>query len=133
NIHPDVKLKGLHQILTLLLHVLISTLFLLSWLHTLLHQVACVAGGGNLASIHTKDHHDFVKGLIQTSAGPNKQTWVGGTDAVKGVWLWSDGSKFDFTFWGPRQPDNAGFANDMPWTQKKLCLWQSPVGTSHTC
>uniref|UniRef100_A0A3Q3IDN7 C-type lectin domain-containing protein n=1 Tax=Monopterus albus TaxID=43700 RepID=A0A3Q3IDN7_MONAL len=95
-------------------------------------EVACVAVGGNLASIHSKDHYDFVKGLIKTSAGPNKQTWVGGTDAVKeGVWLWSDGSKFDFTFWGPRQPDNAGMtaaligfyflgvANDMPCTQKK--------------
>nr|XP_020477324.1 galactose-specific lectin nattectin-like [Monopterus albus] len=95
-------------------------------------EVACVAVGGNLASIHTEDHYNFVKGLIKTSAGTNKQTWVGGTDAVKeGVWLWSDGSNFDFTFWGPRQPDNAGrsedcmalvnkgVANDMPCTQKK--------------
>uniref|UniRef100_A0A3Q3IE96 C-type lectin domain-containing protein n=2 Tax=Monopterus albus TaxID=43700 RepID=A0A3Q3IE96_MONAL len=46
-------------------------------------EVGCVAVGGNLASIHTKDHYDFVKGLIKTSAGTNKQTWVGGSDAVK--------------------------------------------------
>uniref|UniRef100_A0A3Q3K647 C-type lectin domain-containing protein n=1 Tax=Monopterus albus TaxID=43700 RepID=A0A3Q3K647_MONAL len=122
--------SALHSNSTLLLPVLISSLFLLSWLHTLLHQVACVAVGGNLASIHTEDHYNFVKGLIKTSAGTNKQTWVGGTDA-EGVWLWSDGSNFDFTFWGPRQPDNAGrsedcmalvnkgVANDMPCTQKK--------------
>uniref|UniRef100_A0A3Q3QX77 C-type lectin domain-containing protein n=1 Tax=Monopterus albus TaxID=43700 RepID=A0A3Q3QX77_MONAL len=68
-------------------------------------EVACIAAGGNLASIHTKDHYDFVKGLIKTSAGSDKQTWVGGTNAVKeAVWLWTDGSKFENKLWEPRQP-----------------------------
>ncbi|XP_034552304.1 galactose-specific lectin nattectin-like [Notolabrus celidotus] len=73
-------------------------------------EVSCVNHGGNLASVHTKEQYDFIRSVIKTATGGEAQTWVGGYDAAKeGVWLWSDGSKFEkftFKFWGPHEPSN---------------------------
>ncbi|XP_070694961.1 galactose-specific lectin nattectin-like [Pempheris klunzingeri] len=63
--------------------------------------------GGNLASLHTIDEYNFIRGVILRVTGYHKSTWVGGHDAVReGVWLWSDGSLFDFTGWAYREPNN---------------------------
>ncbi|XP_070694956.1 galactose-specific lectin nattectin-like [Pempheris klunzingeri] len=63
--------------------------------------------GGNLASLHTIDEYNFIRGVILRQIGYHKSTWVGGHDAVReGVWLWSDGSLFDFTGWAYREPNN---------------------------
>ncbi|KAF3696632.1 Galactose-specific lectin nattectin [Channa argus] len=71
-------------------------------------EVACIDIGGNLASIHTKEQYTFIKDMIKRLTGKDGPTWVGGHDAVKeGVWLWSDGSKFDFKLWPAGEPNNA--------------------------
>uniref|UniRef100_A0A674BC90 C-type lectin domain-containing protein n=1 Tax=Salmo trutta TaxID=8032 RepID=A0A674BC90_SALTR len=34
-------------------------------------------------------------------------TWIGGSDAVYNtIWLWSDGSRFDYHGWNPGEPSN---------------------------
>ncbi|XP_067449488.1 galactose-specific lectin nattectin-like isoform X1 [Thunnus thynnus] len=69
----------------------------------------CTSIGGNLASIHSAEVYSFLRDVILTSTGSHKTTWVGGHDAVKeGVWLWSDGSKFEFKGWAKGEPNNAG-------------------------
>ncbi|XP_031149004.1 galactose-specific lectin nattectin-like [Sander lucioperca] len=71
-------------------------------------EVACIGLGGNLASVPDKDTYDFVKNIINTATDKNDETWVKGQDTtkVKGVWLSTDGTKFQFSLWGAGQPDN---------------------------
>ncbi|XP_053706176.1 galactose-specific lectin nattectin-like [Synchiropus splendidus] len=67
----------------------------------------CVGLGGNLVSIHSKPELTFIEGVIRRVTGVNKRIWAGGFDSAKeGSWMWTDGSKFNFRFWGRRQPDN---------------------------
>uniref|UniRef100_UPI0037E93347 galactose-specific lectin nattectin-like n=1 Tax=Semicossyphus pulcher TaxID=241346 RepID=UPI0037E93347 len=71
-------------------------------------EVSCVSVGGNLASVHNKVQYDGIRSLIKKATGKDARTWIGGSDSMKeGVWLWSDGSKFAFKFWGPHEPNNA--------------------------
>ncbi|XP_074525880.1 galactose-specific lectin nattectin-like [Halichoeres trimaculatus] len=103
---------------------------------------ACVAKGGNLASVHN-DELDFVRKLVRQSAGGPTRTWLGGYDAVKeGAWKWSNGDKFDFNGWTNGEPNNqkgpedcmelmhtaAQIFNDAPCDVKKafLCV-RDPV------
>uniref|UniRef100_A0A3B3V3J2 C-type lectin domain-containing protein n=1 Tax=Poecilia latipinna TaxID=48699 RepID=A0A3B3V3J2_9TELE len=66
----------------------------------------CISLGANLASIHSSSEHSFLKALVRSKKGSYQRTWVGGHD--EGVWLWSDGSKFDYTKWGSGEPNNLG-------------------------
>ncbi|XP_022596836.1 galactose-specific lectin nattectin-like [Seriola dumerili] len=70
-------------------------------------ETFCISIGGNLASVHSADEHFFLRNMIYRVSGAYKETWIGGFDTVKeGVWLWSDGSKFDYTRWATNEPDN---------------------------
>ncbi|KAM8830177.1 galactose-specific lectin nattectin-like [Synchiropus picturatus] len=70
-------------------------------------EETCLKAGGNLVSYHNQREYDFILGLIRRSSGGNPRIWVGGQDATKNkVWLWSDGSIFDFQNWGRGQPNN---------------------------
>ncbi|KAM9855292.1 galactose-specific lectin nattectin-like [Aulostomus maculatus] len=90
---------------------------------------ACTTVGGNLVSIYSPAQIVFLRDLIFASSGYNHHVWVGGSDATgEGIWLWSDGSRFEGVNWWPGQPDNAGgtehcmearfgdplFINDLP-------------------
>ncbi|XP_026223365.2 galactose-specific lectin nattectin-like [Anabas testudineus] len=76
-------------------------------------ETTCVAIAGNLAAVHTKEQYTFIKDMIKRSTGSDVETWIGGEDATKeGVWLWSDGSKFDFKLWPAGEPNNAGGAEN---------------------
>ncbi|XP_028439590.1 galactose-specific lectin nattectin [Perca flavescens] len=67
----------------------------------------CKAAGGNLASVHSEEEHVFLKAYINQVTGANGRAWIGGFDSVKkGVWMWSDGSTFDYKNWDVGQPDN---------------------------
>ncbi|XP_038550313.1 galactose-specific lectin nattectin-like [Micropterus salmoides] len=69
----------------------------------------CTSLGGNLASIQTPEVYAVIRDLIFRSTNSQKATWVGGYDAAKeGVWLWSDGSKWDFKGWAAGEPNNVG-------------------------
>ncbi|XP_033982866.1 galactose-specific lectin nattectin-like [Trematomus bernacchii] len=72
-------------------------------------ETDCLALGGNLASIKSTTEYDFIRQLVRTATGKDLQFWVGGHDAVmEGVWLWSDGFKFNFESWGKGEPNNYG-------------------------
>ncbi|XP_026188593.1 galactose-specific lectin nattectin-like isoform X2 [Mastacembelus armatus] len=89
-------------------------------------EVSCISVGGNLASIHTQDQYNFVTEMISRSTGSAARTWIGGHDAVKeGVWLWSNGEKFDFTFWAKGEPNNVG--------QNEDCLELNYQGKPNDC
>uniref|UniRef100_A0A8C6TAT9 C-type lectin domain-containing protein n=1 Tax=Neogobius melanostomus TaxID=47308 RepID=A0A8C6TAT9_9GOBI len=72
-------------------------------------EKSCQSLGANLASIHSAEEHTFISGLIKEANGENWQTWIGGQDAVQeNLWLWSDGSVWDYSNWGEEEPNNAG-------------------------
>ncbi|XP_008411229.1 galactose-specific lectin nattectin-like [Poecilia reticulata] len=76
----------------------------LTWIQAELH---CISSHGNLATIQNQHQYTFLRSLIFKSAGTHKRTWVGGYDGVEeGTWLWSRGTKFDFTQWGPEEPND---------------------------
>uniref|UniRef100_A0A672HIM9 C-type lectin domain-containing protein n=2 Tax=Salarias fasciatus TaxID=181472 RepID=A0A672HIM9_SALFA len=69
----------------------------------------CVSQGANLVSIHSVQEHNFVNWLIGILDPEQSPTWIGLNDVHKeGAWMWSDGSRFDFSIWDIGQPDNAG-------------------------
>ncbi|XP_031150885.1 galactose-specific lectin nattectin-like isoform X2 [Sander lucioperca] len=69
----------------------------------------CNSDGGNLASVHSEEEHVFLRTFINQVTGANQTSWIGGFDSVKeGVWMWSDGSTFDYKSWAWGQPDNKG-------------------------
>ncbi|XP_034534275.1 galactose-specific lectin nattectin-like [Notolabrus celidotus] len=67
----------------------------------------CTTQGGNLVSLHSKEERLFIQKTLQRVAGKLVNVWVGGYDAGKeGVWLWTDGSLFDFKDWNNGEPNN---------------------------
>uniref|UniRef100_UPI0037E8A3A4 galactose-specific lectin nattectin-like n=1 Tax=Semicossyphus pulcher TaxID=241346 RepID=UPI0037E8A3A4 len=67
----------------------------------------CIKEKGNLASMHSEKDYSLLRKLVKQATGTDKQTWIGGYDAVKeGHWKWSDGTPFDFTKWGNGEPNN---------------------------
>ncbi|XP_029918826.1 galactose-specific lectin nattectin-like [Myripristis murdjan] len=76
----------------------------MTWADAELH---CVSEGANLVSLHSLDEHNFVIHLIKNFDPEQGSTWIGLSDLHKeGRWMWSDGSKVNFTFWHSGQPDN---------------------------
>ncbi|XP_029976939.1 lactose-binding lectin l-2-like [Salarias fasciatus] len=69
----------------------------------------CVSLGANLVSIHSVQEHNFVKSLIQNFDHAEGRTWIGLTDLHEDSrWMWSDGSRVNFVFWSPGEPNNYG-------------------------
>uniref|UniRef100_A0A668U3C4 C-type lectin domain-containing protein n=1 Tax=Oreochromis aureus TaxID=47969 RepID=A0A668U3C4_OREAU len=64
----------------------------------------CLSMGGNLASVHTSTEYHLIQRL--TAHNGYGVTWVGGTDAPGGIWLWSDGSRFNYQNWCGGEPNN---------------------------
>uniref|UniRef100_A0A3B5PRG5 C-type lectin domain-containing protein n=1 Tax=Xiphophorus maculatus TaxID=8083 RepID=A0A3B5PRG5_XIPMA len=89
----------------------------------------CISHGGNLASIHCQEEYAFIRNFIFHVAGNSRRTWVGGYDGIEvRIWQWSDGSRNDFSMWGPRGPNNCDTENCMEINVngveiKLLCIW----------
>ncbi|XP_067086274.1 galactose-specific lectin nattectin-like [Osmerus mordax] len=67
----------------------------------------CVTLGGNMASVHSLAQYHFLQQLIRDHAHSNQRTWLGANDAIQeGIWLWSDGSRFNYRLWSSGNPDN---------------------------
>uniref|UniRef100_A0AAY5KM61 C-type lectin domain-containing protein n=1 Tax=Esox lucius TaxID=8010 RepID=A0AAY5KM61_ESOLU len=83
----------------------------------------CVQMGGNLASVHNSVEYLFIKALVLVQTGGFPVTWIGGynLDEVS-LWLWSDGSRFDFTNWAHKEP-NSGFGNCLQINYGTENLW----------
>ncbi|KAK7933324.1 hypothetical protein WMY93_004220 [Mugilogobius chulae] len=70
-------------------------------------EKSCQTLGANLASIHSAEENDFILDMIQKETGARTRTWIGGSDAAKeGIWLWTDGSVWDYTAWHSGEPNN---------------------------
>jgi len=64
--------------------------------------------GGDLASIHSEEEWDFVKGLIEAEQN-GLDYWLGGKyEELESSWEWSDGSAWDFTKWWVSEPTGTG-------------------------
>jgi hypothetical protein len=65
----------------------------------------CESIGAHLATITTKAEMDW----ILKTFGPHWGCWLGGTDKdQEGVWTWVTGEKWQYSFWGKDEPNNAG-------------------------
>ena len=59
-----------------------------------------------MASIHSMEEQNF---LINTF-NPSAKVWIGAVDpGHNGVWEWTDGSSFDFSYWTSGQPDGGQY------------------------
>ncbi|KAI4879714.1 hypothetical protein NFI96_013867 [Prochilodus magdalenae] len=66
-----------------------------------LFQQYCVSLGGHLASVHSSEEYSFIQSLVG-----NSQAWLGATDVAQvGVWVWTDGSAFDYINWNSGEPN----------------------------
>ena len=78
-------------------------------------QAACVAAGGNLASIHSDDDQAAARMACQIA---NAQTddgdcWIGLNDAeAEGTFVWMDGTPKDYEHWNAGEPNAWGPAAD---------------------
>ena len=62
----------------------------------------CQDQGGHLASIHSMEEQNF----LMHTFNPSARVWIGAVDTDhNGVWEWTDGSSFDFSYWRSGQPD----------------------------
>ncbi|XP_028996793.1 type-2 ice-structuring protein-like [Betta splendens] len=67
----------------------------------------CQAMGGHLASMRNKEEYFWVQHMIATQTNSYPATWIGAsTRKTDTDWLWSDGTKFTFTFWCKGEPNN---------------------------
>uniref|UniRef100_A0A4W6DRE4 C-type lectin domain-containing protein n=1 Tax=Lates calcarifer TaxID=8187 RepID=A0A4W6DRE4_LATCA len=67
----------------------------------------CLHKKGHLASVHNEEEYKHIQAVVNAHTGGHPTTWVGGSDCQKeGIWLWSDGSGFEFDSWCEGQPDN---------------------------
>ena len=63
-------------------------------------RAECHVEGGDLASIHDEQENKFIQTLQK-----DKAVWLGGYISEKGgKFMWSDGSDWDFHYWGPGYP-----------------------------
>ncbi|XP_039630077.1 deleted in malignant brain tumors 1 protein-like [Polypterus senegalus] len=77
-----------------------------SWIDAELH---CLSLGGNLASVLNSSANKFITSLIKSRDVTSPVTWLGGSDAVReSTWLWTDGSRWNYSNWNSGDPNNAG-------------------------
>nr|BAU79663.1 C-type lectin [Anguilla reinhardtii] len=91
-------------------------------------ELNCLRLGGNLASEHSEDEHQFLKDLHKGLDSSNDPFWIGLSAVHEGrSWLWSDGTSAsaegDFSMWNPGEPNDAGGKED--------CVHENYGGSKH--
>eukprot|EP00092_Neocalanus_flemingeri_P103047 GFUD01131827.1.p1 GENE.GFUD01131827.1~~GFUD01131827.1.p1 ORF type:complete len:228 (-),score=41.75 GFUD01131827.1:15-698(-) len=70
-------------------------------------ELRCTQDGGHLASILSEEERKFIQDNLYINK--YQTTWIGANDrAVEGVWVWTDGSAWEFTDWKEGEPNNSG-------------------------
>ncbi|CAL8326940.1 unnamed protein product [Lota lota] len=65
-----------------------------SWIQAQSH---CMFEGGSLVSVHSQKEDRFLQELTLEAMPRFPLTWIGANDCIQmGVWMWSDGSVFDY-------------------------------------
>ncbi|KAK2863322.1 hypothetical protein Q5P01_002855 [Channa striata] len=68
----------------------------------------CQALGANLASVRNLQEILWLQKLIFVATHSYKEAWIGGSDAEQeGTWLWSDGTRFTYSYWCRGEPNNS--------------------------
>ena len=82
----------------------------------------CVQKGGHLASIHSKEENEFLLRLIGPADSPNHAPImiVGGKVNNDQTFFWTDGTKFDYSYWQSGQPQHPYGTQD--------CIFMMPGG-----
>ncbi|XP_058863254.1 galactose-specific lectin nattectin-like isoform X2 [Acipenser ruthenus] len=63
--------------------------------------------GGHLASIHSSRENNLVFNLVRRGNPSNPRGWIGGLRFPKtNLFIWSDGTKWNYNYWASNQPDN---------------------------
>jgi len=66
-------------------------------------KTCCESLGGHLATITTKEEHEWIKNMFP----PSSRYWLGGTDEEKeGEWKWVTGEKWGYSLWNKGEPNN---------------------------
>ncbi|XP_016402760.1 galactose-specific lectin nattectin-like, partial [Sinocyclocheilus rhinocerous] len=79
----------------------------------------CQGFDANLASVHNKIEQDLLLSLLPSSS---TRCWIGAHDGEQeGQWVWSDGTPYDFTYWGSGEPNNLGTENcgELNWSSNR--------------
>ncbi|XP_017540854.1 ladderlectin-like isoform X1 [Pygocentrus nattereri] len=82
----------------------------------------CLSLGANLVSIHHENEYQLVKALIRAHDPKENPTWIGLSDCQEEkMWIWSDGSKLDYTNWNSNEPNfsNGECCVHMNWADQK--------------
>ncbi|XP_067381603.1 ladderlectin-like [Channa argus] len=67
----------------------------------------CQSMGANLASVHKAEEYHWIQRMISDHVHAYPLTWFGGSDGEEeGVWFWSDGTPFTFSYWCRGEPNN---------------------------
>ncbi|CAJ0602443.1 unnamed protein product [Cylicocyclus nassatus] len=75
-------------------------------------EMVCMSTGGHLASIHSDEENVFVADISKAGAEYKKDddlTWIGlkqNNYPTSSEFTWTDGTKLDYKFWAPSQPDD---------------------------
>ncbi|KTF81392.1 hypothetical protein cypCar_00046518 [Cyprinus carpio] len=93
----------------------------------------CQSLDANLASVHSKAEQDFLLSLLPSSS---TRCWIGCQDGVQeGQWVWSDGTPYDFTYWGSGEPNNLGTENcgELNWSSNRWNDAACSTSLSYVC
>jgi len=75
-------------------------------------KTECEAQGGDLASVHSEEEWQFVKGVLDNTPSNFYYVWLGGSDQkTEGTWVWTDGSSVTYTDWYGNEPNSGTSRN----------------------
>ncbi|KAJ8337090.1 hypothetical protein SKAU_G00383100 [Synaphobranchus kaupii] len=77
-----------------------------------------------MASVHSEEEYAFIRQLVKKADSSEPAFWMGLSDHYKeDTWLWSDGTRVDFTLWNPGEPNNVGLTDALEGNYKKTKGW----------